>query len=251
MVTCCPLNERDLIRRLERYIASGIAGILVLITLLLTLALIARGTTAGWLLIAMALMALVLGGLSWRGTLTLLQRLKTEGVGDTYIAQQLIGGLELVRGARPRAWPPDLVERAQRLRDGSDAASLGAQLAFLWALDRADLQSADEYMARMLDLRPVQMNAVRNGLLLDAAYFEALHRNNPVAAREHLGRVTPEVMDQHNRLRAEAAILMAEGRPDEACATARAGLEAIRDTDDTGRSLAEEDWLRQIITRCA
>jgi hypothetical protein len=251
LVSYCPLDDRDLPRRLERYVASGLTGVLGLTVILLTLALIAHGTTIGWLLLAMALMTLVLLVPSWRATRMLLQRLKSEEFGDAYTAQQLIGGLELVRSVRPRDWPSDLVERAQRLHDASDAATLGAWLAYLWAVDRGDLQAAGEFMTKMLALRPERIGAVWNGVLIDAAFFDAFHRKNPTAAREHLGRITNEAIDQHNRLRAEAAVLLAEGRPDEACATARAGLEAIRDADYTGRVLAEEDWLRQIMARCA
>ena len=62
-------------------------------------------------------------------------------------------------------------------------------------------------------------------------------------------RATGAVIEQHTRLRAEAAVLLAEGRVDEARATARTGLKSVGTANYAGRVFAEEDWFRAIIAR--
>ncbi|MDQ3328545.1 MAG: hypothetical protein M3506_08500, partial [Chloroflexota bacterium] len=203
MVTCSPLDERGLPRRIERYVAAGLTGTLILSLNLSVLALITRDSAVGWLFTAIAIMSIVLSWSVWNNTRRLLGSLRSDDVMDVYAAQQLIGGLELVQGVRPCDWPPELVDRAQRLRDDSAAATLGARLAFMWALDRGDVAATGEYMARMLEMQPIHLAAVRRDFLLDAAYYEAFHRNDAAAARQLMERATGAVIEQHTRLRAE------------------------------------------------
>ena len=55
------------------------------------------------------------------------------------------------------------------------------------------------------------------------------------------------LVEEHTRLRAKAAVLLAEGEPEAARDHASQGLGAVERTYDAGSALAEADWLNEII----
>jgi hypothetical protein len=87
----------------------------------------------------------------------------------------------------------------------------------------------------------------RPALQLEAAFFEARHRRNVVAARAWLERARAGHAERYTRLRAEAAILWAEGRYAEAAAKAEAGLAAIPRSAAGGSAVLESEWLNSIL----
>src|SRR5207253_10541989 len=56
-------------------------------------------------------------------------------------------------------------------------------------------------------------------------------------------------VEKQTRLRAEAAVLLAEGRCEEAAAVALQGLAAAPESADPGGAIAEAEWLENILTR--
>jgi hypothetical protein len=69
--------------------------------------------------------------------------------------------------------------------------------------------------------------------------------------RGPLARVHEDAnIEQHTRLRAEAAVLFVEGYYAEAAARAEAALGAVADSADRGGSLAEAELLQDLLVEC-
>jgi hypothetical protein len=108
-----------------------------------------------------------------------------------------------------------------------DAAG-AAFLAYGYHLARGDHAAAGEQLAYAMDQLDAFAAGVRPALLVEAAYFAARHQGDPARARGYLERTTgASLVEPYTRRRAEAAVLHAEGRHDEARAAAAAGLEAL------------------------
>jgi len=85
--------------------------------------------------------------------------------------------------------------------------------------------------------------------VVEAAYFEARYRKNR-GGRRWLDEVVDRRIEAHTLLRAEAAVLLVEGRYVEAEAKAQAGIEALPLSGDPGGAKAEGDWLHDILLAC-
>ncbi len=115
-------------------------------------------------------------------------------------------------GRRPREWDPALVERASALPDDTPFGVAGRMMAHSAALDRGDVAVARRYLEEALELREALPPAMRPGILLQGAYFAAAHDGDAARARALLadsggGLLIPA----HQRLLAEAAVVLAEG----------------------------------------
>ena len=150
-------------------------------------------------------------------------------------------------GVRPRAWEAGVVERLLALREGTED-DVGANICgYYYALDSGQSERA----GRLLDLAVSQLQGyqadLRPALLLEAAFFAARHRRNVAAARAWLEQAQGGHAERYTRLRAEAAILWAEGSYAEAAAKAEAGLAAIPRSGDRGGAVLESEWLDAIL----
>jgi hypothetical protein len=154
-----------------------------------------------------------------------------------------LAGAELLEGKRPRDWNRTWIET---LLDSPEADLHVLKLAYLWALDRGDLEGAGTYLSQALDLRAVSPPHLLPGLAAEAAYFEARYGNDPLRARRHLSAVRGGGVDRHTRYRAEAAVALAEGKLHEAQARANLGLAALEKASFSGRLKAEREWLQEL-----
>jgi len=155
-----------------------------------------------------------------------------------------------VNGQRPRDWDPALMERWLALRDGRRDDVLPTFYGYYHALDRGEIERAGEFLDRALELREGMPGPFRPAVLLEAAYFTARYRQEAAGARALLDQARGGTVEAHSRLRAEAAVLWAEGRRDEAADQARAGLAAASKSWDKGGTTAEQDWLRALLADC-
>jgi hypothetical protein len=154
-----------------------------------------------------------------------------------------LAGAELLDGKRPRDWQAAWIET---LLASPDVGVHILKLAYLWALDRGDIESARIHLAQALDLRAVSPVHLLPGLAAEAAYFEARYGDEPLRARRHLSAVRGAGVDRHTRFRAEAAVALAEGKPREAQTRADLGLAALKKAPFSGRLQAEEEWLSDL-----
>jgi hypothetical protein len=131
-------------------------------------------------------------------------------------------------GVRPADYDPALVARVVSLRDGSLFDLYGNLTAFTHAADRGEWAMAQNYLDRVLAGEDQVAPVVRDLLRCDYAWLLATQADAPVMARAWLETAGKLDFDPATRLRAEAAVLLAEGRPAEAAGKARAGLHALR-----------------------
>ncbi len=80
----------------------------------------------------------------------------------------------------------------------------------------------------------------------EAAFFEACFRDNPRAAHTLLTTAGAAEVPAHARSRAEAAILLAEGRQAEGLAAIRTGLAALSGCGDLGIRVFYEGGFAQL-----
>jgi hypothetical protein len=169
-----------------------------------------------------------LGGLPSDGA-RLLQLRRGGPEAERDVAALALTSLSMA-GRRPREWPAALTEQAAAGPDVGFYAPLGHLMAYQRALDAGEEARAGEELRRALAVREQLPAPYRPVLLLEGAYYEAAHRRNAAAARSWLeGAARSPAVEAHVRLRAEAAVLAAEGDLEgarRAAAQARASLEA-------------------------
>ena len=154
---------------------------------------------------------------------------------------------QLTEGARPRDWTPEFVQRAAAVQDGSALESSAASLALQHALDRGDLRAARGHLARMHAARAQAPSFSEGELRLYEAWL-AIADGRTAEARTALAETAEELMEEYSRRRVLAAILVAEGRPDEGRAAAREGLALLQQEDHhfAGLAALEREWLEQL-----
>lgn len=80
-------------------------------------------------------------------------------------------------------------------------------------------------------------------IFFESAYFEARHRGNAVQARQYLDQAPelPYSVERYTTLRCEAAVLLVEGRRDEAARVIAEAKAILRKAEVNGDVLAERD----------
>jgi hypothetical protein len=270
LVRALPADARNLRRRLAVYVSGGPLANLFLGVLCLVLALLADHTSTAtttrsrmgiWLgMIGLCSLVLFLGTIIrfLAAALPFRSRgLRSDGAQLLDLlrgrprAERRLVAVTLVtawqNGVRPRAWEAGFVERLLVLREGTED-DVGANVCgYYYALDSGQTERA----GRLLDLAVSQLRGYqadfRPALLLEAAFFEARHRRNVVAARARLEQAQSGPAERYTRLRAEAAILWAEGRYAEAAAKAEEGLATIPRSAALSNAVLESEWLNSIL----
>ncbi|MDW8328200.1 MAG: hypothetical protein RMK99_16685 [Anaerolineales bacterium] len=265
ITSAMPTNDQDLMRRTAIVILGGPLTSLVLGTLSLALAAWTNANIAAaspWS--AVTLFAFFFGVTNLAIFVATMIPGKT-GSFDTDGAQLLDvlrGGHRAERrwltislaaasmeGVRPRDWNPAQVERLLALREGTVEDVMANYLGYFYALDRGEVERAGE----LLDLCRQQAQgfpeAARPMIFAEAAYFAARYRQDTHAARMLLEQAQGGFIEKHSRLRAEAAVLLAEGKPVESAEKARAALVEAGKSWDKGGAAAEKDWLMELLKR--
>ena len=130
-------------------------------------------------------------------------------------------------GVRPADYDPGLVARAQALGDGS-LFDIYAQLTIYYhAADRGDWTDAQTRLDRVVASEERIVPFVRDVVRCEYAWLLATQSSEVAAARAWLDSAGRIDFDPATRLRAEAAVLLAEGRSADAAEKARAGLDAL------------------------
>jgi hypothetical protein len=150
--------------------------------------------------------------------------------------------LASLAGQRPRDWDRALLRRALALAPDTPRGALARLIAHSHALDRGDIEAARVYLNEGLTHREVVPQMSRPALLLQGAYFAAIHDADPIRARQYFDAAGHgALLGAEGRLIAEAAVLHAEGKPgvEPLLEQAEAGLDNTMDRG--GAKLASDE----------
>lgn len=272
-----PEDARDLIQRTQRAVLGGWLGLVLVGLLILGLSFWVE-TPRGWrglmrqidsrelavfIISALFLLECLGAGLllvaacwlpsllgvhlfegGWRFTL-----LRTGGMDAERETARLAMLAAASRHVRPRDWCEAWVLKANQGEPlvQNDVHSLGC--AYFWALDRSDIATAGKYLDQAIEhiaLMPAPFNA---SFWLEKAYFEAAHRNDPQLARSMFNKVSKRIVEPTSSLRAEAAILIAEGHAAQALTAIQRARPMFRTSRNAGLIPAERDWLDALETQ--
>ncbi len=153
-------------------------------------------------------------------------------------------------GVRPRDWDAANLQCLLELRSGLPEDALIDLLVYYQSLDRGDIALAGEYLSEGLKLAEQALEQLRPAFYLETAFFQAAYQENPEHARQMYEQARGGLAEAHTRLRAEAAVLLAEGRIEEGCYKAREALRLAPLSSDRGSAQAEMDWLAALLQRC-
>ncbi len=247
LAACLPTDDRDLRRRMAVMVAGGPLASLGLA--LLALAAVPGLQAAGWAwgerwatlvgFVSLVILAVTAfpgeaGGFKTDGR-RFFALLRRDAAADQEAALLSLT-VRSLGGTRPADYPAAIVAASIAVDDGSLNAVYGHFTAFHHAADRGDLRQAQRHLDRVMAGEGVMPPFMRDlaraeyaWLLAEAALAAAPGEGTTLAqaGRTWLDGVGPVDFDPATRLRAEAAVLLAEGRTAEAARQARAGLAAL------------------------
>ncbi len=167
---------------------------------------------------------------------------------DRWCAISSLGAAQL-SGVRPRDWDPQLLRRATDPADGSFDYVGAALMAYAAALDRGDISEAGRWIDGVLDAIECWPAPFRSFAYVDAAYFEGRHRRRAAEARAWLQQVKPGApgFEKFALLRAQSAVLLAEGDRDAAAHAAREGLAEVDRRMHIAGAAGERELLEDLL----
>jgi hypothetical protein len=153
-----------------------------------------------------------------------------------------------LRGLRPRDWPVARMAQAfASCEQQDDDWAQAGLLAYYHALDSGEAAAAGRILEQVLGGYEGYSPGMRHSLALEAAFYQARHCQDPSLGRDWLQRGREGLFGAHTRLRAEAAVHLAQGQPEWAAQKAREGLEAAAEFYDRGLAQAEAEWMRAMV----
>ena len=150
-------------------------------------------------------------------------------------------------GLRPRDWELQWLTHMTSEPAGRTLA-LGARYSYMYHLDRGEVDLAGEWLDKCVETQRANRKYLlgRKGTACEAAYFEGFYRRNAVEARRWITKKSHGYpVDKFAELRAEAAVLFAEGEPEKAVARARESLTLI----DSCRQNGWTTWNRELVVQ--
>ena len=130
-------------------------------------------------------------------------------------------------GLRPADYNPALVAKASSLGDGSLFDLYGQLTVYYHAADRGDWLGAQAHLDRTVAGMDQIVPFVRDVVRCEYAWLLATQSGDAACARAWLETAGKLELEPATRLRAEAAVLLAEGKAREAKEAATRGMEAL------------------------
>ena len=135
--------------------------------------------------------------------------------------------MQLLAGTRPRELDPVLLGRSLSLNDGSLFDLYARMNAYHHAADRQDWAAARGYLETLAAAEAKMVPLLGATVRCEYAWLVATVGSDPTLARAWLDSAGPMDFDPATRLRAESAVLLAEGSREAAHTKALEGLKAL------------------------
>lgn len=176
----------------------------------------------------------------------LLQLFRKDAEGIRFLAE-LAFGLSDTTSLRPRDWHEEWI-KAVTEDQHAPGFSRGCYHAYVYHLDRGDVDEASIWLARCMDShRALKRDPYRWILAIENAFFEARHLKNLDAAQEWLNVPRAGIpAERFTELRVQAAIHIAEGERDKARLEIEAALRLHAGAVETGRQQYERAVLLDV-----
>jgi hypothetical protein len=150
-------------------------------------------------------------------------------------------------GLRPRDWDAEWVRLLGAWQHDAPDRAGAALLQYYGARDTGRLEEAGKFLDLAADQAARRDKLPWFGVWVEVGYFAARYRGDVVLAQQALARVPKSSVEPHTYLRAESAVLLAEGQFAEAIEKAEKGLSLVRQSCDLGGAAAERDWLLDLL----
>ena len=176
----------------------------------------------------------------------LLQLIRKDAEGVRFLAE-LAFGLSDTTTLRPRDWHPDWI-KAVTEDPHAPGFSRGCYHAYVYNLDRGDVDEASIWLARCMDShKALKRDPYRWILAIENAFFEARHLKNLDSAKEWLNVPRAGIpAERFTELRVRAALHIAEGERDLAREAIETALRLHARAVETGRQHYERAVLRDV-----
>lgn len=153
-------------------------------------------------------------------------------------------------GQRPADFDPALIRRSLALKDGSLFDLYAHLTIYSHAADRGAWTEAQSHLDYVLSAEEKIAPHLRDVIRCEYAWLLASRTGEAAAARAWLDSAGSLEFAPATRLRAEAAVLLAEGRTDEAAEKARSGLHALEHRSPSPvKPPFDEAALRELLRR--
>jgi hypothetical protein len=184
----------------------------------------------------------------------MLMLLKNVGQGERLLAVLQLAA-ELRSGVAPENLSPDFIAKATAVRDESPDTVAGYALAYAAAWYQNAPDKAAQLLETCLEYSQFTAPAVREALRSDAAIFQARKRNHIDLAEKWLSEIPEKTLLPGLRLKAESAILEAQGNIEGALKKldeVEAALMTIHDSYQRSVSLRFlQRWRRELLEKQA
>jgi hypothetical protein len=159
--------------------------------------------------------------------------------------------MSVAEGNGPLEWPKTLIDKATALPDGTPEDVQGCTFAYYRALAEADIAQAQALLERMLAARKNISADARSRLAAEAAYFEARYHQNSKAALVWGEQAKNPRPGRCPLLRAAAAVLIVEQKPDKARLCIQRAQKAAEHLLFPGEERREKLLLADLLTELA
>jgi hypothetical protein len=255
-----PVDDHDLLRRMSWMVAAGpITSLLVGAASMgaavlvdsshtgLRFFLLVLGVSGFMNFVAVTVPSTTGGFLTDRSRFLLLRR---GGIAAERAAASALLGARNMAGERPRDWPASSLSLLESATDTSFDSLLGQSSHVVkYYEDIGQPERALATLDRVVEHIDTLPSLLHPTLRLERAYLTAVVRGDAAAAREDLERIGPNALvEPWDRLRAEAAILFAEGNAAGARELAVRALEQLADATQYGTTRLGRDQLEAFVS---
>lgn len=161
--------------------------------------------------------------------------------------------LDLWSGVRPSELSRELIERLLNVTAGDKDSNhlMALLLAYLNDIDSGRTEEAGRQIDRAVEIAKEsnkKNNLLAPTILVEAAFFEAIYRENPGLAKEYGDAGRDGYTEKSAVLRMDAGIAFAEGDHELAAEKATEALKEVSSSHDKGGAAWEEEVLRSILS---